>query len=30
MADTQKSKGKRMITLPVFAAVVLLMALALC
>ena len=29
MADTQKSKGKRMFTLPVFAAVVLLMALAL-
>ena len=29
MADTQKSKGRRMFTLPVFAAVVLLMALAL-
>ena len=29
MADTQKSIGKRMFTLPVFAAVVLLMALAL-
>ena len=29
MADTQKSKGRRMFTLPVFAAVVLLMAQAL-
>ena len=29
MADTQKSKGRRMLTLPVFAAVVLLMVLAL-